>query len=269
MGTWIAAWLPRRTCLLLEVATSLLGLSATGWARDLPPSQQYVNISGLPGGGQPLDPLGRATWEGPGAVQLNIPLAFTPSRGYWSVGAWAGGCVPPFRGASEPEIPLASGHFRNGTALIGAGMGRPGRGIYVGDMFKSRRLDQAYNLQWQAVHSTAGAAGIAIGMQDVTDAERGARSLYVVASKIFARKPRSPALTLGCGGGRFRHRIFAGFSLQLNKRAYGTVEYDGLQYNGGFVLQVWRAKSVLASLTLAVNDRDRPLIGVSLAGRQR
>lgn len=242
---------------VILVAILVHGLTCPGWSSDLPLTQQYVNISGLPGGGQPLDPLGRATGEGPGAVQLNIPLAFTPSRGYAGVGGWQGSYVG-----------RASDNFENGTALISVGAGKPGHGVYVGIMFLSRVMDYAYNIQWQVAHRTDDQAGIAIGIQDVLDTEEGARSPYIVASKVFTENRWSPAVTLGYGEGRFRNQVFVGFSAKLNKWAYLTAEYDGFQFNGGFVLQPWHSGSVYPSLTLAVNDSNRPLIGLALLRRQ-
>src|SRR3972149_4731152 len=103
-------------------------------AADVPASQQLVNVSGLPGGGIVVDQAGRAAREG--AVQINIPIAFTPSWGFAAVGAWKGGFAPPFRGRANPGI-SPSGDFQNGTGLLAAGFGPPGKGIYLGLMFLS------------------------------------------------------------------------------------------------------------------------------------
>lgn len=201
-------------------------------------SNQFINISPLPGGGIALNEQGRP--DSRGAVYVNIPTAYTPGAGYVSVGG--------YRGDYDPDLsPFYSDPFGNGSAIVAAGMfGRPR--TFFSIMYLSKVRDRALNMQWQLRDETDGLPSLAIGIQDIFRTERDNRSPYLVATKRFDVHGLPCYATLGFGWARFDEMPFGGVSASLNRHVSGILEFDGYQVNFGLGLRPFpnRGLSLLA-----------------------
>lgn len=214
--------------------------------------QQFSTISPFPGGGYSVRPNGDL--RPGGAMQVNIPLAYVPTRltGVVSVDALqtrSGG-----RGAN-----LLTSDGRNGTLNLGVGFPVAGRGVWVSRMFLSgvsfRGGDRAYCALVQLAPETRNVPAIALGIQDFTNAR--IRSPFVVATKQLGEQP--VFATFGLGRGRFSGSdVFGGVSYAPVQRVSLSAEYDGLQINvgGGFALS--QRLSLLASYNDLAANSQRP-----------
>ncbi len=216
------------------------------------PWPQYANIAPLPGAGLALSPQGRP--DGLGAMQINIPVAYTPGWGFISLSAYAGN----YNGTHKES-------FGNGTGLFGVGFfGRPS--LYISAMQVSRNLDEskALNSQLMLVPEKPEVPAISVGYQDILRKEWGMRSAYFVSTKRFRAAGKSVYATIGYGGGRFLHNPFAGVSAPLNEHISLIAEYDGFQFNGGIG---WRPGGRHSAVTFlgAYNGRAGWLAGAGVA----
>ena len=84
-------------------------LLCAGVVSSAPMCSQFGNLAPLPGGGFAVDPNGNL--DGLGALQINIPVAYTPLAGYVVASGAAGGT---FGDKSS---------FKNGTGVLGFSVG--------------------------------------------------------------------------------------------------------------------------------------------------
>jgi len=222
------------------------------------PSTQFADIAPLPGAGIALDAAGEP--DGLGAVQINVPIAYTPGANQANLGFYGGSHIGEF----SPQLPNGSGSF-------GAGFGTSPR-IYFSAMQVSSLVfadSKALSVQLQAAEETATRPALAFGCQDLLNKEKDtgeSRAWYVVATKAFTRSDRNVYLTVGYGGGRFLDRVFAGVSVPISASLNAAVEYDGFQINEALA---WRPGGRFGSVTLLAgyNNRCGPLLGAGAAGR--
>ncbi len=235
---------------LLATFLVLLILASQAFCCDVP-SMQYQNISPLPGGGVSINSNGDS--DPMGAVQVNIPVAYTPRSGYLSLGAYRGGHTN------------TGGEVDNGSGIIGIGLGKT-NGIYISAMQVSRVWDEskAVNAQVLVLPEKGKMPAFAIGMQDIREKEDGNRSLYGVATKAFPTKIGTVFATLGFGGGRFKEHFFAGASLCFNDQFSFITEWDGYQWNNGVT---WRPGGIKSKISLmaAYNGEAGWLFGAGIS----
>lgn len=212
--------------------------------------QQYSVISPFPGGGYSVRPDGEL--RPGGAMQVNIPVAYTPSR--------LSGALSVDVAQTRSGNSLFSGEGgRNGTFTLGVGFPVAGRGVWLSRMFLSGVSfsggDRAYCALVQLAPETRGVPAIAVGIQDATNAR--IRSPFIVATKQLGDKP--VFATVGLGRGRFSgSSVFGGISYSPVERVSLAAEYDGLQINLGAGYALSQRLSLLASFNdLAAND-NRP-----------
>lgn len=199
----------------------------------LPPDVQYANISPLPGGGAALNSDGKP--DGLGAMQVNIPIAYTPGNEFANAGLYGGGYL---HGGGEGGI--------NGSGFVGLGFGNWPR-VYISAMAVSSIIfndSKAVNVQVQAVKETENVPAIAFGAQDILNKEESSHNVatvgvgfYGVATKRFKMKNRDIYAVGGYGAGKFRNNMFGGVSTPISDKFTFAVEYDGYQVNSGIA---WR-----------------------------
>jgi len=251
-----------RTLLIaLLISITVSGVVCAGEFENYP---EFRYSSGLPGGGFGVDPLGHIGFDG--ALQVNIPIGYTPNLGNVAIVAESGAINGGFpTSLSGPDV--------NGTVSFGFGVFHDpavwftymGTGAGAG-------LEPAYNVQVQVVRESARCPGIAVGGIDLNDHRAArlsapfvgnARSFYVAATREGGT-PRAPLYyTLGVGNGRF-HGLFGGVSYHPIKRVSVFAEYDGWSPNAGFACDVIRYKREWHGIfSFSLIDLQR--IGVSLA----
>jgi hypothetical protein len=229
-----------------------------------PPSVQFANIAPLPGAGSALASDGTA--DGLGALQINIPAAYTPGSGYVNVGAYSGQYIKKFGGE----------RWGNGSGFVGVGLGRWPR-AYVSAMAVSRLVAQdskAVNAQVQLLEETPDLPALAVGFQDLFNKEfkdfrnvaNTEVSYYFTATKSFKLQGLSVFGTFGAGRGRFCDNVFAGISSPLSDSLNLAVEYDGFQINEAIA---WRPQGRYGKYTLLAgyNGKAGPLLGAQFTGR--
>jgi len=172
-----------------------------------------------------------------GALQQNIPVAYTPSWGHFVLGGHAG------RVAGSDLDWLTSEHHRDGTGTVIIGFGQPGHGLCLAPMVVDKHFDKSYNLQLQLLDEQARSPAVAVGVVDLLDqredllhhppGHEGSRSFYVTATKQLELWGRDAYATVGLGTQRFGNGPFGGLSLPVSDRLTGVVEYDGLGVNLG------------------------------------
>ena len=237
------------------MALSLLLCSATA-ANE--PSTQFANIAPLPGAGIALNAQGEP--DGSGAVQINIPVAYTPGANQSNLGFYGGSHIGEF----SPKLP-------NGTGVFGAGFGGFPR-VYFSAMQVSSLIfadSKALSAQFQVAEESEKRPALAFGSQDLLNKEKGtgaSKAWYAVATKSFALSDRNLHVTLGYGSGRFLDRFFGGVSVPMGDKLNAAIEYDGFQMNEGIA---WRPGGRFGSITIlaAYNSRCGLLFGAGVAGR--
>ena len=256
-------------CYLLATVV-VLGLVLTGPVRadtDWNEFYQFRHSSALPGNMFGVSPDGQVGFEG--ALQQNVPVAYTPAADNWVLGYNSGSNSSSVKlGFSRADV--------NGTAFIGLGVGRPGHGIYGSWMATESRVSEAYNFQYQLVDGGQRGWALAVGVQDILNQRQdyagdpyGARSIYGVATRPLNLFGDS-YLTVGWGDGRFGTSPFGGLSIPVTGGLTLVTEYDGMQVNAGLALsglgqsteeysekQKWIALSYFGYSGL-----DRPVIGL-------
>ncbi len=251
-GTAIYAILP----LIIIVLMLGVGVSYAKTAPDV----QYANVSPLPGGGAALNSIGES--DGLGALQINIPVAYTPGSGYTNLGLYEGGYLDKTRG--------------NGSAVYGMGFGKWPR-LYISGLAVSSIIfsdSKACNAQLQFVKETNSVPALAIGAQDILNKEKpdstailnSGIGYYGVATKQFKLGQRDVYGVLGYGAGKFCDSIFGGVSTPLSDKFTFTTEYDGYQFNTGLAWRPTGRKSPITILA-AYNDQTGSLIGTQITGK--
>lgn len=214
------------------------------------PNRQFSNISPLPGGGIAINSEGKP--DGLGAVQINIPVAYTPTPGCFTAGVYFGKAVKEDNELSNP------------TGNIGVGLGGGAR-IYVSAMVYTGHIKKggvALNGQWMLSSETESRPSISIGVQDAfKSAEQKGYSVYAVATKGFVVGQKNIYATVGAGGGRFKHNLFGGLSYPVTDAVNIAAEWDGFQVNSALA---WRPSGRDGRMTLlgGYNGRIGVLVGV-------
>lgn len=231
----------------LGIAVILASSMLVGAAADAP-NVQYTNISPLPGAASALDSQGKP--DGNGALQINIPIAYTPGWGYMDTGV--------FRGDHFDDNDL-----NNGSGFLGMGFGSGKHRLYVSGMqvsgiiFREAKALNAQVLLWQK-----GDLAVSGGYQDILRKEKDQRAPYLVATQPLSINGKTAYGTIGIGGGRFVNRGIAGLSMPLGEKFNAAMEYDGFQINTGLA---WRPGGRDGKITLlaANNGHMGLLIGGS------
>ena len=214
------------------------------------PNRQFSNISPLPGGGIAINSEGEP--DGLGAVQINIPVAYIPSPGYFAAGAYFG------------KAARKDGELSNPTGVIGVGLSGTTR-IYVSAMIYTGRVNTggvALNGQVMVSSETESHPSVSIGVQDAfKSARQKGYSVYAVATKGFAVGEKNVYASVGAGGGRFKNNLFGGLSYPVTDAVNIAAEWDGFQLNGG---AAWRPAGREGRMTVlgAYNGQLGLLVGV-------
>lgn len=214
------------------------------------PSDQYKNIAPLPGAGIALNQEGEA--DGMGAMQINIPVAYTPGSGFVNLGIYGG------EHKDSDEID-------NGTGNLGLGLFTYPK-VYVSAMQTSGDFSESRAISGQVflIPETNCRPAFSIGVQDIFEKEDHNRAVYGVFTKSVQLCGRDYFATAGYGGGRFLNRPFAGLSTPLNEHVNLAAEWDGYQMNAGIG---WRPGGRDGNITIlgARNFRTGWLIGIGAA----
>lgn len=255
------------------ITVALLCAAAAAWAqstlhgefREFP---EFRYSSGLPGGGWGVTSDGVPGFDG--AVQLNVPVAYTPHRGLM-VGFSSGSYD------SSPKLEFG-GPGSNGTAWLALGLGRPGRGVYLCEMPTANNFDNSFgepvqNVQHQLLAETDRQPAVAIGLQDIfgnrsryIGAPTGlhdTESPYLVATKRFGDAEHPVYVTLGWGWGRFNSTAIGGVSWRVARRLTAMAEYDGFNPNAGVAVDLSPYLPEHTTLFAGMIDLDRALVGIS------
>lgn len=248
-----------KTRMVFALMAVLLAATAA-FAGEFYEYPEFRYTSALPGGGWGVTPDGVPGFEG--ALQTNVPVAYTPHRG--TVVGYSSGSFD-----STPRFGFSGGEV-NGTATIAMGFGRPGRGIYVCEMGTARTWESVQNLQVQLVPASDKIPAVAIGVQDMLSQRRqrlggsvhGAASYYAVATQEYELLDRPIYVTLGVGLRRF-NGVFGGVSWRAHDRLTVLAEYDGWNVNAGaaFDLSDWLIDNVMVFGSMV--DLDRAVIGLT------
>jgi len=245
-----------RLALLRAAVLTLLVCSMGSAALGAQPAADYVNTAPLPGAGVVLSQDG--TPDGTGAMQLNIPIAYTPGAGYFDLGAFKGNHPHEF----SSSLPNGSGRFAAGIGL------RPR--VYVSAMQVSGRIfrdSMAFNAQVQLIEHGESTPAFALGVQDITDEKSSlgeeAQSFYGVATRSLVVDGAQVHISLGYGSGRFMDTLFGGVSCPLGDHFNALAEWDGFQTSEALA---WRPGGRFGNFTVLVgyNNKAGALVGGSL-----
>ena len=243
-----------------------VGTTETDWNEFY----QFRHSSSLPGNMFGVSPDGRVGFDG--ALQQNIPVAYTPIKGNWVIGGNSGS------NTGSVEIGFGGGNI-NGTGFIGLGAGRSGHGIYGSWMATGTDIAEAYNFQYQICTGGDNSWAAAIGVQDILNQRNdyvgdpyGARSIYGVATRPISGLFFDGYLSLGWGDNRFGSNPFGGLSTELTDRLTLVTEYDGMQVNAGLAIsRLDRTQKAFAESQkwivlgyFGYSGLDRPVVGVVL-----
>jgi hypothetical protein len=252
---------------IVTLVALLIAVCAAG-AHAADPSDllyyQFRQVSGSPGNGFGVTPSGQVGFDG--ALQQNIPVAYTPANlsvvgGYWS-------------GSNNSSLQLGfSGANVNGTALLGLGIGSPSHAIYIGHVFTESNLKVgADDVQVLIMPETSQHPAVAIGVVDIFSlrdrvegsVRKGARSVYVVATKQTGSHEHPIYWTLGWGDGKFDNGPFGGVSWSLAEHLTLCAEHDGLSTNAGLAYGVGGRQgdsSWNGVLYFGYTDLEHPVVG--------
>lgn len=248
--------------LCICVLASLLAIGAAGAGQEFSEFPEFRYHSALPGGGWGVTPTGEPGFDG--ALQINVPVAYTPHQGF----------IIGYSSASFDSSPRLEfgGPHSNGTATLAVGLGRPGHGIYLCEMGTGKEWEPSSNIQVQLVPEGGGWPAIAIGIQDILSqrnrtcppVDRGGGSSPYVVSTLQADISGKPAyLTLGMGWGRFHSRPFCGVSCRAAERITLMAEYDGYNVNAGAAYDLSSALLDHVTLFVGLVDLDRTEVGLT------
>jgi hypothetical protein len=253
--------------LALAATAAFSGSTPGGKWNEFP---QFRHVSALPGNAFGVTADGLLGFDG--ALQQNIPVAYTPSWGQYIAGYWSGS------NSSSIEIGTSGGNV-NGTGLVGIGLGKPETPVYLGVMFVDTTWRSAYNIQVQLQNEKEHGIAVALGVNDIESQQQavggvghGARSIYVTATKKTGSAEKPVYLTLGAGGGRFDSGPFGGVSWSFADRFTACLEHDGLNTNAGLAFGLkgrqaadkkWDGVAYLGWAGL-----ERPVIGAAFTYRR-
>ena len=255
----------RRPYALLIIVV-LLVIATVACAKEFEDYPQYRYASGLPGGTFGVDPDGHAGFVG--AMQINIPIGYTPGAGNYALAASAGAVD----GGFPTDI---SGDPVNGTVAWGFGLNGPNHALWLMDMNtgKGRSGESAYNAQFQIKRQDEKWPGISVGVLDWADQRPahhsritagGGRSFFTAATWDAGTPAKPLYYTLGLGTRRY-NGFFAGVSYQPLQRVKLMAEYDGWSPNIGVGYDIAHYQDNW-HLTGAVSliDMDRFNVGFAL-----
>ena len=227
---------------------------------------EFRYASGLPGGGNGVTADGHLGFDG--AMQVNIPVGYTPGWGNFmataSTGAINGGIPDDFKGNDV-----------NGTMTFGFGLfhqhalwfSHMGTGA-GGDI----AMEPAYNVQVELFEERGDRPGISIGVMDINNQraktllrpfQGEARSFYAVATRQAGSPERPLFYTIGIGTGRFEP-LFAGISYQPADRFKVFAEWDRLSPNIGGAYDVIRSREWHAIAAFNLIDLERITLSLSV-----
>ena len=212
------------------------------------PSPQYRNIAPLPGGGIALNSEGEP--DGFGAMQINIPVAYTPGWGFAELGIYKG-----THGVHENDN-------SNGSGVLSMGFfGFPR--VYMSGMQVSHIWSESKAVSGQVflMPETDRQPALSLGVQDILFKEKNNRAVYGVMTKAFQLGKQDIFATAGYGGGRFLNRPFGGLSTPIGDKFNFATEWDGFQLNAGVG---WRPGGRNGHITIlgARNFRAGWLVGI-------
>ncbi len=242
----------RSSCRRLPIF-SIVGLILLVSVLSADPETEYMEFrfhAGLPGNQSGVTPAGRI--GAAGAVQMAIPVAYTPAK--------YGFVIDANTGMSGRSLTLEYHDDEvNGSLSFGLGLLEPGRGLYVSYMATSISNEPVWALQHQLYGRPAEYApdgkgdtlGIAIGGIDLNNQRASsssaprdgdARSFYVVATDQLAAGSDTLYGTLGVGTGRYEG-LFGGLCYRPDDRFAVFAEYDSLGVNCGMTYALKDADS--------------------------
>ncbi len=239
-------------CLTLALCVSTAPLKAYTHSDQNIKQTQYANIAPLPGACVAISARGEP--DGLGACQINIPVAYTPGKGFVALGAFAGAHL---RGPVD--------EFGNGSGYAAAGFFEKRR-LFVSAMKVSHIWDESRVFSFQALvrDGSDSIPSVSIGIQDIFEKEPDGRSPYLVATKTYSVGKRTAYATIGFGGGRFLDNPFGGLSIPINDRLNTAVEHDGYQLNVGLAYRPGGREGKICVLS-AYNGKCGWLLGISAA----
>jgi hypothetical protein len=253
-----------RLALPLIVLALLPGIAgATDWGLF----PDFRHTSGLPGNGFGVNERAQVGFEG--AFHMNVPCAYTPAAG----NVWAA----YYSASRDSQIRFGSGGAdTDSTGAIFVGLGKPGHGLCVSEVFVESDLSvNCTNLQWQIHDETPDVPAIAIGVLDVGDQRQsafgfrhGARSFYATATRRVTDSSRPVYVSLGFGNHRFQNRPFGAINWQPSKAVNLGVEYDCFVARPFAHFKLFESDEWMGVAGLAWSNFDRPVVGLSI-GRRR
>ena len=253
----------RTAALTLLCFALILATSVTAICQHYQEWPVYRYTSGLPGGGWGVTPEGVPGFEG--AIQMNVPVAYTPYTGAIIGYSWA---------SLDSNIRFKThGHMVTGQAWIALGLGAPGRGLFICEMPTAIKWEPMQNIQQQFMAEGPRQPAIAFGIQDIfenrdrylnaPDHVHDTRSPYVVATKRFGQEANPFHVTLGWGSGRFNNSFFGGVSWRMHEHFTLMAEYDGFNPNAGVAFDLsgplWKDTVGFVGLV----DMERPTVGIT------
>lgn len=182
---------------------------------------QFANLSPLPGDGFAVDPSGN--FDGLGALQINIPVAYTPRAGSVVASGCAGG------------TPDDKSSFKNGTGVLGVSVGGWPR-LWVSGMIVSKNAAVA-NGQLSVYSAEKSQLGVAVGIQGLFKTSDCQKWGYLAATKGFMLCEKNIYATFGIRGNSNNIRGIGGLSYPISDSFNFATEWDGYQFNNALA---WR-----------------------------
>lgn len=251
----------------LSVALLVLVLSTLAVAEDLEPYSDFRYMSGLPGGGYGVTSGGHVGFDG--ALQMNIPIGYTPGAGQFSIA----GSTSATNGGIPTSI---NDEDANSTLTLGFGMTIQDYRLWVADMVIGEGWQDAINLQLQVVPEHESWPAISVGVTDLMNDfyslyihrdHHDSRSFFVAATKQFGDALHPWWGTLGFGNRRFNSNPFLGVSYQLLPQVKLTAEYDGWNLNAGAAYDIvggWGDGQWHAVFLAGVTDMDHVTLSLGI-----
>lgn len=254
--------MPRTRSLLITIAAMLVCASVAN-AQNWDEYPQFRHVSGLPGNGFSVTPDGNIEFGG--AQHINVPCAYTPTTGNYSLlYASASNDKDPHLGFEGDEI--------NGSAHLGVGFGEPEHGLFASYFVVDVEMVNTVNLQYQLQGQTLQDPAIAVGVIDIFDQRMkrvntrgGAQSFYVTATKRVSESYEKPFyLTVGVGNARFSG-VFGAGSWYPHPRLNLGFEYDGRVSTPHVSYRVYNKKDTQSNVFMSWSNFDRPVIGFHIS----
>jgi hypothetical protein len=219
--------------LLLIFCLSAVALAAPArseWPNDYTDFRFSSTLPGMLFGVTPTGQVGFA-----GALQQNVPVAYTPAWGNYVLGGNSGSFN------SSPE--LSGQSDRKGTLFAGLGLFKAPHNLYASWMCTGLTGEGCWNAQYEVSgppSDDSRTPAISVGCQDVLNERNrfpgdshNARSLYAVATGPIPEATWRPIYwTVGWGNGRFRNGL-AGLQVPVDDHFKVVGEWDSFNLNAG------------------------------------